>query len=360
VKKLTSPVGLLLGILLLLCTSDSSGLADDTPSVLVTPGNTLQLISLASYGTSHRWKEIAALNHIETPYLIRVNQTIKLPEPKTINIARANFLLWRQSRRKFKLPLEGTEYKLALASYYSKHNNHSRGLASPETGEAEVTTQTKPAEKEKLEQEISTEIERNEEILPSEEKKIPEPVKDVAPPKLTEQPKIEEQKKVEEQAKIAEQKRQVNEEKLAEQETEAEKQAQDIKKWSDNGGENLLKEKNYDKAFKGFPVKPETEAVPKMTAAPSGVLWIEGTSADLIYRYMAKVPSVHSTIDLNLPPPKEFSFESMERKVGKNIACVRQPLVNASSTEYTRDEEGKVVLKTRCLGHSGVREKPAN
>jgi hypothetical protein len=297
---------------LLFCSLDRAALATEREAVRVVPGNTLSLISLASYGTSARWKEIADLNHIGPPYLLRINQLLRLPEPKTTSAAKTNLLLWQQARRKFNLPPEGPEYQQALEAYYSAENHTARTLASLEEHTLKIPN-IEPVEAARNEIKVER-VQVTQHSNPDEESKT---------------------------AMLAE---------IAEQKVVAEKQAQDIKKWSDNGGEKLLKEKNFSKAFKEFPIKLETEAVRKSTATHSNVLWIEGATAEIIYKYMSKVPSIHSTLDFKLPPPKEISFEDMERKVGKNIACVFQPLVNTSSNEYIRGQDNQVILKSRCLG----------
>jgi nucleoid-associated protein YgaU len=45
----------------------------------VSEGDTLTEISVSVYGTSRRWREIAAANGISEPWVIRTGQVLRLP-----------------------------------------------------------------------------------------------------------------------------------------------------------------------------------------------------------------------------------------------------------------------------------------
>lgn len=62
------------------------------------PGMSLSVLSSIVYGTSHRWQEIAAWNHIQAPYPIRLGQTLELEKPSELSKAqfdRRLLNLWR-------------------------------------------------------------------------------------------------------------------------------------------------------------------------------------------------------------------------------------------------------------------------
>lgn len=259
-------------------------------SIQVQAADTLQLISLSNYGTCRRWRLIADFNKIGPPYIIKKGANLKMPFPRKITQEEGEILTWRQSRKKFGLPLNGLDYEQALASRKKMKKLLSRRPSS---------------------------------IRPVEEVAL-NPV-----------------------------------------------QIQFRKEWAGGGGSKLLRNNKFEQVFNKFALNKKNDFMAKATEngtenatenndektrpEPSlidkKVIWLEGTAADVIYRSLTKVSVTPSSLDYHSAPPKELKFGLLERKVGKNLSCIRQPLVDDKVENYLTDSKGDVVFKVRCIGY---------
>lgn len=119
-------------------------------------------------------------------------------------------------------------------------------------------------------------------------------------------------------------------------------------------GIQLLREGKITTAFSEFQARSnETEAKPEN----SRVVWTDGIAAEVIYKSMSAVPMQKARVDFEKTAPGQYAFDQLERKIGRDVTCAREPKLTGSG-EYLRGPKKEIRFRVRCLGY--IRESDAD
>ncbi|MBL7714375.1 MAG: LysM peptidoglycan-binding domain-containing protein [Bdellovibrionales bacterium] len=120
-------------------------------------------------------------------------------------------------------------------------------------------------------------------------------------------------------------------------------------------GIQMLKEGKITTAFSEFQARSqETVAKPEN----SRVVWTEGIAAEVIYKSMSAVPMQKARVDFDRTPAGQYTFDQLERKIGRDVTCAREPKLTEDKKDYVRDPKNQIQFRIRCLGY--IRESDAD